>query len=55
MCVASHTSVSPSVCIANTLFDESQCAGHLEGGGGGVGRREKSNGCLKEESERNVS
>ena len=56
MRVASHTSVSPAVRIANTLSDESQCAGHLGGGGGGVeSGREKSNGCLKEESGRNIS
>ena len=53
MRVASHTSVSPSVRIANTLSDESQCAGHL--GGGEESGREKSNGCLKEESGRNIS
>ena len=56
--VAGHTSVSPSVCIANTLSGECQCTGHLgreggrEGGGGG-GRerdelRDKLNGCLNE-------
>ena len=58
MCVAGHTSVSPSVCIANTFSDEPQCAGHLgrEGEGEGEGeRKRKSNGCLKEESGRNIS
>ena len=36
--VAGNTSVSSSVCIANTLSGERQCAGHLvrrEGGGEG--------------------
>ena len=37
--VVGHTSVSSSVCIANTLSGERQCAGHLErrevGGGRG--------------------
>ena len=36
--VAGNTSVSSSICIANTLSGEHQCAGHLgregEGGGG---------------------
>ena len=35
--VAGNTSVSPSVCIANALSGERQCAGHLvrrEGEGG---------------------
>ena len=47
MLVAGNTSVSSSVCIANTLSGERQCAGHLgrEGeGGGGRGREGEGGG-----------
>ena len=42
--VAGHTSVPPSVCIANALSGERQCAGHLVREGGGRGREGEGGG-----------